>query len=224
MKLWDRISYAWAMIRGDLEVWNGKVEQMASTAHPEDCTCAHPLNPYLAPDEAEAVYETLENGIHAVWPLINASEKGGVMAARGIVWGALYSFTTNEDATDQKGVAWELAQLAKEYLPEDQDVDQLPGVKMPEGVDRLQVQSEEGVMRVPMEMGAFFDAVIQGNYEGAANVADTIRTRLGATVFRGGEGHYDLLEDAEKTMTVSFLGSCLASVAMRYAEYEINGE
>lgn len=227
MKLWDRIKYAWGVVQGDLLVVDNPKPLSIGVdhdSHPDDCTCAHPINPYLTPDEAEAVYETLENGLHAVWPLLIASERGGVMAARGIVWGALYSFTTDEDPTDQKGIAWELAQLAREYLPEDQDVDQLPGVKLPEDVDRLQATEEDGVLRVPMEMGAFFDAVMQENYYGAANVSDTIRTRLGAIVFKNGEGSYPTLEDAEKTMTISFLGSCLASVASRYAEYEIHGE
>lgn len=224
MKLWDRIKNALQVLQGQaLVVDNPKPLDIDHMAHPEDCTCAHPLNPFLAPSEAEAVYETLENALHAVWPLLNATEKGGLMAARGLVWGALYSFTTNEDPTDQKGIAWELAQLARDYLPEDQDVEQLPGVKLPEGVDRLQIPEDGGELRVPLEMGAFFDAVMAENYHGAANVADSIRTRLGAIVFRNGEGAYDALEDAEKTMAVSFLGSCLASVAMRYAEYEING-
>lgn len=226
MKLWDRIRNALQVLQGQALVvdnprpleWSGQFDNA------DDCTCSHPINPFLTPDEAEAVYETLENALHAVWPLLNASEKGGVMAARGLVWGALYSFTTDEDATDQKGIAWELAQLARGYLPEDQDVEQMPGVKLPEGVDRLQVPEDEGELRVPLEMGAFFDAVMQENYQGAANVSDSIRTRLGAVVYRGGEGSYPTLEDAEKTMTISFLGSCLASLATRYMEYEINGE
>lgn len=179
-------------------------------------------NPYITEDEAEAIYETLENGLHATWPLLNASEQAGVLAARGVVWGALYSFTMDEDHPDQNGVAWELARLVQDYLNEDQDARDLPGVRAEEDGDwfeELTQESEPGVHRIQGEMWAFMDAGIEGNYQAAVLVTSALRSRVGIKSYENG-GH-ETLEDAEKVVAISFLGSCLASLATKYAEDEI---
>ena|SRR5687768_7787378 len=222
MKLWDRIKTAIDVVQGKASVWPGGLV-MAKGVTPDIDTCEPWVpNPYLEEGDAEAIYETLENGIHAVWPLLNANEQAGVLAARGVVWGALYSFTLDEDAKDQNGMAWELARLIQEYLPSDQDPMDLPGVRMEtdnDWFDELTKEQTPGVHMIRGEMCAFLDAAISGNYQGASNVAGALRSRLGAISYRNG-GH-ESVEEAEKLIAINFLGSCLASVATKYAEDEI---
>lgn len=212
MTRWEKVKVLWDVLWAPREMQ--KVAEVQGTVHA--------ANPYLEDKEADAVYETLEHGLHAVWPLLNVNGYGGTLAARGVVWGALYTFTMNEDGTDQRGIAWELANLVRDYLPEDQDPDQLPGVRAGEDEDedlfgRLTKEQKPGVHRIDGELAAFMDAALSGNFEGAARVTDALRTRLGAIV----ESKYETPEDARKTMAVNFLGSCLASVSAMYGELVI---
>lgn len=213
INLWDRVRMAWAVIKSPLvEVDIHGLEG--------------PENPYLEGDEAEAIYETLENALHALYPLLKASENAGVLAARGLVWGSLYMYTADETATDQRGLAWELARLCQDYLPEDQDPVTMPGIQTDPDKDLFEQlaisQTEEGTHNIRGEMMAFFDGALTGDYEGAANVMSAIRTRLGTQVYQ--RGAQASLEDGQKVVAVSFLGSCLASLADRYADLEMGEE
>lgn len=216
MGLWQTIKQMVTLTK-ELPVFlEQKVEELAQAVQ-------HVPNPYLDDQEADAVYETLENGIHAVWPLLKASEYAGTMAARGIVWGALYAFTGDETREDQMGIAWELATLVQEYLPENQDPAQMPGVLGAEGDDLMErimaPQAKEGIHMVHAEILAFMDAALSGNNNGAALVTDALRTRIGALSHAA--GNYEALEDAEKVMAINFLGTCLASLADKYSELEM---
>src|SRR5688572_11352570 len=110
MKLWDKMKLAWAVFQGPVTMVTVSEEQRT-----ED------LNPYLEEDAAGFISEVLESSLHSLWPLSNANENAATLAARGLVWGALYSGTLDEDAEDQNGCAWELARLIRDYVPEGQD-------------------------------------------------------------------------------------------------------
>lgn len=218
---WDKIKMAWALIQAP-----GEVEEVSPVPEESDISDnPRGANPYLDDTTADWVYDTLENGLHAIWPLLRASEYAGTLAARGVVWGVLYSFTSDETREDQKGIAWELGSLVRDYLPEDQDPAQMAGVLV-EGEDagglfeRLtSTETRPGIFEVRGEILAFMDAAISGNFEASANVTDAVRRRLGAVSYSG--GNQESLEEGEKVMAINFLGSCLASAADKYSELKI---
>jgi hypothetical protein len=218
VKLWDKIKLTWRMLRSD-------VTEVSSLDHGE-CSFQEQrlgdLNPYLEDDAAEFVSDVLESSLHSLWPLSNANERAATLAARGLVWGALYTGTVEEDDQDQNGLAWEVARLIRDYVPEGQDPDQMPGVDSTEDGDVFtgrQTRQAQNVFIVESEIAAFMDAAISANFQGAVLVTNAIRDRLGSLAFES--GHYASKEAAEEIMVINFLGSCLSSLSSKYAEEQV---
>jgi len=218
MGLWNTIKQMWTLSKEIPVFLEHKAEELADRAK------GGGPNPYLDQDISDMVYDTLEASLHAVWPLLKASQESGLMSARGMCWGVLYTFTSDETPEDQRGIAWELARLSQDYLPEDQDPAEMDGVR---GRDILGPSSEpleDGatVHRVSGEMLAFFDAALAGNYAGATNVLEAISMRLGQVAVAG--GHQTEVDKAYKLVGIHFMGSCLASLADKYSEQVLDDD
>jgi hypothetical protein len=217
VKLWDKIKLTWRMLRSDITEVSSVDWSAAQELAPED------KNPFLEAEAAVFLAEVLETSLLALWPLSNANERAATLAARGLVWGALYSGTLDEDTDDQNGLAWEMARLIRDYVPEGQDPDQMPGVQPTEDEPFTARRNRENknVFVVESEIAAFMDAAISSNLQGAVQVTNALRSRLGSLAFQS--GHYETLEAAEEIMVINFLGSCLSSLSSKYAEEQVQG-
>lgn len=215
MKFWDRVTSAWTEFRATAKeapaFFEQKLQKLADEA-------GQAVNPYVAHEESVAMYETMEDGMYALWPLANANERAVVYAARGVAWGALYTYTYDEDEQDQCGLAFEIARLVHEYMPEGTELDQMPGVKSQDDL-LLEGATDETEYQVSNELAAFMDAAFRGDFFGASKVVKAVRNQYGPKATASGT--YEGSEHAYKVMAINFLGSCLASLTSRYGELQI---
>lgn len=135
------------------------------------------VNPYVDQDTSEWLYETLENGVQAAWPILAIGEvTDGMDVLRSTVHASLELFT-GQELDDERGMYFEIARLCNEYLPADQDPDALPASLY---VDSDDDDEDEDVTVVPVEaeVAAFFDAAISGEFLRAVAVTEAMRLRF----------------------------------------------
>lgn len=242
MKLWDRIKTAAMIVMttekkaqrqvseilGDQATQDMITERLSSEfwangQEPENQIAL--TNPYLDQDVSEAVYETLEDSMYALWPLLKATEYGGVLAAKGLVWGVLYTFTMEEDSDDVKGLSFEMARLVREYMPNDQDPDQMPGIIVGDGgMEAMIKESEENPYAARPELGAFMDAALSYQFASAANVTSAVSDRIGRQSYVDRPSYHEDLDAAIKLTSINFLGSVLASLATRFGDLMVEAD
>lgn len=132
---------------------------------------AEAVNPFLSTDEADLVFEQLTGWMNVLWPVVEAANNLAVPVQIGQagVASILDTFTA-DDVEAETGVLFELVRLARTFLPDDQDADDMPGT-------RDKREYPEGVIDIRPELAAFFDAAFRDEWTQAVQVGVATRKR-----------------------------------------------
>lgn len=145
------------------------------TAPPTDdpmvYTIAGGPNPFLADTEADLVFEHLTTWLNALWPVVDAAANVAVPVQIGqAAMASLLATFTEDDTEAETGILFELVRLARTFLPEDQDPDDMPG-------PRDTREYPESVIDIRPELAAFFDASFRNEWAKAVQVGVAVRKR-----------------------------------------------